>query len=178
MPFSKPKLLAREELKTYALRLLGARSLSVAELKQRLRRRANNEADVDEIVASLKDLGLLSDSRFADNFAAARRDSQGFGQQRVLSDLLKKRIAPTVAARAVTQAYAATDEVTLIEEFLARKFRGKKLGELLREPSRLASVYRRLRQAGFSSGPSIRVLKRYAAEADQLEGMEEQREES
>jgi len=178
MPFAKPKPLARDELKTYALRLLGARALSVAELKERLRRRAAVLADVEDIIVSLKDLGLLSDTRFADSYAATRRDSRGFGSQRVLSDLLKKKVAPSIAERAVGHAYADTDETALIEEFLARKFRGQKLGEMLRQPPRLASVYRRLRQAGFASGPSIRVLKRYAAEAEQLEGLEEPPEEN
>ena len=37
----------------------------------------------------------------------------------------------------------------------------------------LASVYRKLRGAGFSSGNSIRVLKRYRAEAERLEEMED-----
>lgn len=173
MPFAKPKPLAREELKTYALRLLGARALSVAELKERLRRRAAVQADVEAVVGSLKDLSLLNDPRFADSFAATRRDSRGFGRQRVLSDLLKKRVAPAVAERAVSQAYAGTDETALVEEYLARKFRTQNLGTLLRNPAKLASVFRRLRQAGFASGPAIRVLKRYAAEAEQLEDLDE-----
>jgi hypothetical protein len=43
----------------------------------------------------------------------------------------------------------------------------------LAEEKHLASAYRKLRLGGFSSGNSIRVLKRYAAEADRLEGLEE-----
>ena len=43
------------------------------------------------------------------------------------------------------------------------------LGELLQEDKKLQSVFRRLRYAGFSTGGSIRVLKRYAAQADKLE---------
>ena len=62
---------------------------------------------------------------------------------------------------AVEAAYSGVDEVALIESFLARKYRGKNLGELLGEEKHLASVFRRLRGAGFSAGNSIRVLKRY-----------------
>jgi hypothetical protein len=43
------------------------------------------------------------------------------------------------------------------------------LGELLQEDKKLQSVFRRLRYAGFSAGASVRVLKRYAAQADRLE---------
>jgi regulatory protein len=65
--------------------------------------------------------------------------------------------------------YSATDETALIEQFLARKFRGRDLGALLQEEKHLASAFRRLRTAGFSAGCAIRVLKRYAAKAERLE---------
>jgi len=38
----------------------------------------------------------------------------------------------------------------------------------------LASAFRKLRGAGFSAGNSIRVLKRYAADAERLEEMDEE----
>ena len=60
----------------------------------------------------------------------------------------------------------------MIEKFLERKFRGKNLGVLLAEQKYLASAFRRLRGAGFSTGNSIRVLKRYAADAERLEDMD------
>ena len=61
----------------------------------------------------------------------------------------------------------------MIEEYLARKFRATNLPIYLQDEKKLASVYRRLRTAGFSSGASIRVLKRYAAQAEELEGLED-----
>ena len=75
--------------------------------------------------------------------------------------------------RSVPVAYSATDETALIEQFLARKFRGRDLGALLQEEKHLASAFRRLRTAGFSAGSSIQVLKRYAAEAGRLEEIAE-----
>jgi len=44
---------------------------------------------------------------------------------------------------------------------------------LLKDQKELASAFRKLRGAGFSTGNSIRVLKKFAAEAEQLEGIEE-----
>ncbi len=87
---------------------------------------------------------------------------------------MSRRVAPALAKQAAATAYQETDEVAMIEQFLARKFRGKNLGELLQEPKHLASAYRKLRGAGFSTGNSIRVLKRYAAEADSLEELEDE----
>lgn len=173
MAFAKPKPLNQEGLTAYALRLLGGRPLSVAQLRQKLLPRALPGTSIDEVVSRLKEYGYLDDSRLAEGFATARRDSRGFGKQRVLSDLLKKRVAPKVAEKAVTEAFTGVDETALIEDYLARKFRNRNLGALLQEPTKLAGVYRRLRLAGFASGPSIRVLKRYAAEADNLEGLDD-----
>jgi regulatory protein len=173
MAFAKPKPLNREELLGYALRLLGGRSLSVAELRQKLKQRAQEPGDIDPVVAQLKEYGYLNDEKMAEGFAASRRDGRGFGKQRVLSDLLKKRVAPKVAERAVGEAFAGVDETAMIEDYLARKYRTRNLGALLQEPAKLAGVYRRLRLAGFSSAASIRVLKRFAAEAEALEGLED-----
>lgn len=155
----------------YAARALSARALSQGELRDRLRRRAALQADVPEVLSRLKQAGFLNDRKLADSFATWRRDNQGLGKARVVRDLMTRRVAPAVAKEAVDAAYAETDETALIEGFLARKYRGKKLGELLKEEKHLASAFRKLRGAGFSAGNSIRVLKRYAAQAEQLEEM-------
>jgi hypothetical protein len=50
--------------------------------------------------------------------------------------------------------------------------RGKNLSEYLKEPKNLASLYRKLRVAGFSTPASIRVLKSFSSRADELEELE------
>ncbi len=169
MPFRPPKLLDREGLMGYAARALTSRSLSLNELRSRLQRRASQKEDIAEVIARLKEAGFLNDRKLADSVATWRRDNQGVGKTRVMRDLMSRRIAPAVAKQAVDVAYSGVDEVALIQSFLERKYRGKNLGELLAEQKNLASAFRKLRLAGFSSGNSIRALKRYAAEADQLE---------
>lgn len=168
------KRLDREGLLEYAARALTSRGLSLGELRQRLDRRAAQKEDVAEVIARLKEAGFLNDRRLADSIAGWRRDNQGLGKTRVLRDLMSRRIAPAVARQAVDAAYSGVDEIALIEQFLARKYRGKNLGELLRDPKQLASAFRRLRGSGFSSGNSIRVLKRYAVEAENLEDAPEE----
>jgi regulatory protein len=91
-----------------------------------------------------------------------------------MRDLLARRVAPEVARKALETAYSAADEIVMIGQFLERKFRGKDLTTLLREEKYLASAYRRLRTAGFSSANSIQALKRYAARADDLESIEDE----
>lgn len=157
----------------YAALLLSTRAQSTGEMKQKLKRRAAEAGDVDEVVRRLKESGYLSDKQFAEAFAGWRRDNQGLGKARVVRDLMARRVAPELAKKAADTAYAQADETAMITQFLERKYRGKDLGALLTEEKNLASAYRRLRTAGFSSGTSIKVLKRYAAEAERLEEMEE-----
>jgi regulatory protein len=161
-----------EALRGYALRVLSQRSLSVSELRRKLLLKAETPGDVDAVVDSFQSYGYLDDRRLSEGFADSRVQSGAIGEQRVLRDLLKKRIAPGVAREAVSRAFENVDEPALIREFLERKMRGKNLHEYLKEPKNLASLYRRLRTAGFSSSASIRVMKSYSAQADELESME------
>ena len=173
MALGSPRKLEPDELREYALRLLAGRAISVAEFKQKLRRRAARPESIDDLVAQLKQYDALNDRRFSESFAGSRAASGAFGRQRVLSDLLRKKVAPRLAEQAVSQAYAGSDETALIGAWLEKKYRTQDLGALLQDPKKLASVYRRLRQAGFATGPAVRVLKRYAAAAEQLEDYDE-----
>src|ERR1051326_4782392 len=169
-----PKPLDVEGLMNYAARALSARAYSISELKTRLKKRAARQEDVEEVLGRLKRGGVLNDRRLAGSFAEWRRDNQGMGKHRVMRDLMNRRVAPAVAREAVAAAYEGTNEPAMIQAFLEREFRGKDLGSLLKEEKHLASVFRKLRGAGFSAGNSIRVLKRYVAEAERLEEMDDE----
>jgi regulatory protein len=168
----KVKPLDAEALVNYALRLLGGRAYSTGELREKLRQRAERPESVDEVLSKLKGMGYLDDRRFAENYAAARLENEGFGKMRVLRDLRQRRVAPNLAEQVTERTFQSTDETELIEAFLKRKFRGKQLSTFLKDEKNLAAAFRRLRYAGFSAGASIRVLKRYASQAEELEGME------
>jgi regulatory protein len=168
----KTKLLDAEALTNYALRLLGGRAYSTGELREKLRQRAESAGSIDGVLQKLKEAGYLNDRRFAENYAAARLENQGFGKMRVLRDLRQRRVAPQLAEQVTERTFESTDESGLIEAFLKRKFRAQPLSAYLKEEKNLAAAFRRLRYAGFSAGASIRVLKRYASRADELEGLE------
>ena len=168
----QPKRLDADGLMSYALRVLGSRAHSSGELRQKLARRAEHSADVDILLGKLKDAGYLDDRRFAESYASSRLENEGHGRARVLRELRQRRVAPALAEKTVETTFRDTDELDLIVAYLTRKFRGKDLGPWLAEEKNLMSAYRRLRYAGFSSGNSIRVLKRYAQKAEELEGSE------
>ena len=168
-----PKKLDAQALFEYALRLLSGRAQSSGEVREKLRRKAEKLTDIDGVLSRLKEYGFLDDRRFAEHFAQWRRENQGFGSARVLRDLRVRRVAPAVADGAVKNAFAGTDELKAIEEYLRKKMRNVPLARHLSDPKKLAAAYRKLRYAGFSSSNSIRVLKRYAAQADALEELED-----
>lgn len=168
----KKRTLNDGELYDYAVRLLGGRSLSSGEVREKLRQRALPDADVDAVIRKLKEYRFLDDDRFAEGYAAARRDNQGFGKFRVNQDLRKRRVAQTVAERATTEAFSQVDETEQAKQYLERKFRGKDLPQFLAVEKNAASAYRRLRTAGFGSAVVIRLLKQYAQSADDLESLE------
>lgn len=157
------------ELLSYGLRALSRRAHSAAELRTKLHARAAEPADVDQVLEKVREYGYLNDEQFAESFASARRDNQGFGAGRVLRDLQVRRVPSAIAAEAVRGAYEDTDEVTRIEQYLERKYKAKDMRVFLAEPKNLASAFRRLRMAGYGASNSISVLKRYASQAVELE---------
>lgn len=161
---------SENELWDYALRVLGQQELSTGDLRARLLRYADADADVDAVLARLKEAGYLNDERYAERYAELRLEREGHGRQRVLRDLLQRRISGSIAAKAVASAFQDTDEVALIEQYLQRKYRRVDLRAHLKNESNLASVFRRLRYAGFGTANCLKVLRRYT---DQPEGLPE-----
>jgi regulatory protein len=160
---------AGEELFEYAVKCLGVRAWSTGDLKLRLQTRAANPADVDAAIERLKDIGYLNDQRFAENYASSRVENEGFGRMRVLSDLRARRVSGNMAERAVEQALAGKSEAELIDSYIERRMPSIAAGGQIEDPRKLASAYRRLRRAGFTSGPILTALKERAARPELLE---------
>lgn len=165
----RPRKLASEELFEYAVKCLGARAYSTADLKSKLRLRAAKPPDVDAAIDRLKDIGYLDDTSFAEGYAAARIENEGFGRMRVLQDLRAKRIDSELADRAVNQAIGDRSEDELIDAFISRRMSSLRIGGPVDDGRRLAAAYRKLRRAGFTSSAILKALKRLAARPEDLE---------
>jgi regulatory protein len=174
---ANPKKLNSEALWDYALKVLGQRAHSANELRVKLLRRAETIEAVTGTLTKLREYGYTDDKKFSEAFASSRLANLGIGGFRVLRELKSKRVAGGVASRAVEKIYAGTNEEQLIEAFLARKYRNRNLREFLQEEKNLASVYRRLRTAGFTSSGTMTILKRYAKAVDDWNEPEEEEEE-
>src|SRR2546423_13851040 len=91
---SKPvRKLGADLLWDYAVRSLSGRAHSIGEMRVKLRAKAESMEDVEPILSRLKDYGYLDDTRFAATFAAARLENQGLGKSRVMSELMRRRVA-------------------------------------------------------------------------------------
>jgi regulatory protein len=168
----RKRLLDLAELWDYALKIAGSRAISTGDMRNKLRQRAGLPQDVDPTIDKLKEYGFLDDQRFAENFASARLENEGFGRQRALRDLAQRRVPGAVAAGAVEQVYTGSNEVEMIEAFVRRRYRNADREKLFQQDKDLASAFRRLRVAGFQTGNIIKVLKQFAADPGKLDEVE------
>jgi regulatory protein len=128
-------------------------------LKAKLRTRAAQPSDVDRVTVRLEGHGYLDDRRFAESYAAARVENDGFGRIRVLQDLRIHRVSGPTADQAVERALGNKSEAELIDTFIERRMASAFAAGPIADDRKLAAAYRKLRRAGFSSGAILSALK-------------------
>ena len=175
MPFGRPtkkkEPLGEAELYDYAVKALGRRMRTEAELRRLMATRAElgerGEAAVRAVVGRLKEHGYLNDRKFAETYARLRQKNEKLGARRVRNDLQQKGVRAEVIEEAVGARYGETNEETLAREHLERKRIKKPTNE--RETAR---VVRRLVAAGFSTGTIYKILRRWDVPVEELAGLE------
>lgn len=173
VPFrSQPKKLAPEALFDYAVRALGRRALTEAELRRKLEARAALPEYVTEALERVQALGYLDDARTAESHAYTRKEFNSLGRRRVLAELRRRGVDPETAAQTVEEAYQDVDELELIRQHLKRKL-GRRLEEKIQDPKAVQRLYGALARAGFSSGKIGEALRKVAAEPDWVDAISE-----
>lgn len=154
------------ELLDYAAKSLGAKMKSERDLRKRLLDRTSADeagrADVEKVLAKLKELGYLSDARFAADFARLRQENEKFGARRVQQGLMQKGIASPLVNEAVTKQYEDIDEPALARQYIERKRLKQPSGDREQRQKETAKIMRRLVAAGFSSRAVWTVLRDWA----------------
>jgi regulatory protein len=172
MSFGKPKTpkppLDQAGLLEFAVRSLSSKMKSVRDLRRRMSDRAEpgeaGEAAMDAVIVKLKELGYLSDERFAADYTRLRKENEKYGRRRVQQGLMQKGIAQELTQSALATAYDEVDEVALAKEYVARK-RMKKP----EDDKAVARTMRRLVGAGFSTRTIWKVLRGWGAELDEVD---------
>jgi regulatory protein len=178
VPFPRPKRTydTEDALYDYAVRSLGRRMRTVAELKRLMRPRVpEGEIGtllVEMVILRLKNQKYLNDSNYAAAYTAFRRENEKFGQRRIVTDLKAKGVHAEVIEKAVKDAYSGVDEQALARDFLKRK--------RLKKPENnkdAARIFRALLRAGFGAGIAIKVLKKWEVDDEVLTALREEAEE-
>jgi regulatory protein len=141
---------------------------SVRDLRFNMSQRAEpgepGQAAMDAVIIKLKDLGYLSDERFAADFTRLRKENQKFGKRRVQQGLMQKGIAQELTNSTLSEAYENVDEVALAKQYVERKRMKKPEGD-----KELARTMRRLIAAGFTTKTIWKVLRNWGAELDEVD---------
>ena len=156
----------------FAVRSLSSKMKSVRDLRRRIKERAEpgeeGEAAMDAVILKLKELGYLSDERFAADYTRLRKENEKYGKRRVQQGLMQKGIAQELTQSTLATAYDDVDEVALAKEYVARKRMKKPEGE-----KEVARAMRRLVRAGFSTQTIWKVLRGWGAELEEVDLVEQ-----
>jgi regulatory protein len=147
----------------YAVGVLARKMRTVRDLRRLMRNRAEEgeagERAMDAVCVRLKELGYLSDTRFAADYTRLRKENEKFGKRRVQQDLMQKGVHKELIATTLATAYDEVDEVALAREYVARKRMKKPSG--VNAQKETARVMGRLMRAGFSSSAIYKVLREW-----------------
>jgi regulatory protein len=105
-----------------AIKLLAARSRSIAELRELLLEgRGANKTVVEETLERLQEYGYVDDERFAFGYASLKVRQRPVGRQRIKRDLVMKKIDGAVAEEALDLVFAEVSEEDLIDRAIEKR---------------------------------------------------------
>jgi regulatory protein len=176
--FARPKKrepVGEAGLFEYAVGALARRMRTERDLRRLMKLRAEEgEAGVramDAVVARLKELGYLSDERFAEDYTRVRKEHEKFGRRRVQQDLMQRGVGKELVASTLETAYEDVDEVVLARQYIARKRMKQPSGANAQKET--VRAMNRLLRAGFSSRAVYKVLREWELPEALTEEMEE-----
>jgi regulatory protein len=134
-----------------ALGFLSRREYSRLELKRKLAPHAEDEDQVESLLADFAARGWLSEARFTGQIVHARRSK--FGAQRIVHELKEKGVSAEAVA-------AILPELRETELESARAVWAKKFGALPQDAGERAKQMRFLASRGFGAETITKVLRR------------------
>jgi regulatory protein len=134
--------------------MLGARELSAAQLRDRLRARDFPAAEIEAALARLQADGALDDRRMARACARTALQVKRRGRRRVLRELEALGIDRSIAREAVAEVFADVDERQLIRAALDRRHRGP-----IADAGQTRRLFQYLTRLGFTPEAITAVLK-------------------
>ncbi|MEO7084446.1 MAG: regulatory protein RecX [Gemmatimonadaceae bacterium] len=148
-----------------ALDMLEARARGSDELRRRLLRKGEPEAEVDAAIARLTEAGLLDDANYARQMARSKALGSGQSRRRIQQDLARRGVDREIASDAIDQVFAdeGVDDAITIERVARKKFRTLSKLDAVAQKQRL---YGFLARRGYDGDDIARVLRVILVERD------------
>jgi regulatory protein len=144
-----------------ALRYLGYRSRSEAEIRRYLSRRGYGPSAADSVTKKLRSLTYLNDETFARSWALARAQDHGYGPRRIEQELRSKGLDEPLIRAVLRETFDQVDEGERARRLLTKHFKGGDLSE----PKTMRRAAAFLQRRGYSSKVVFNLL-RYSIEDD------------
>jgi regulatory protein len=146
---------SQEQALQRAVRFLGYRPRSAAEVLSYLTRRGYSTAVVEKTLEKLRSLNYVNDKTFARNWARSRSENRGHGPKRIEQELRTKGIGPVLIRETVCEVFAPGEEAEKAKILLARRFKNQKIND----PKILRRAATFLQRRGYSADIIFDLLK-------------------
>lgn len=158
-------------LYAYAVRSLGRKMRTVAELKRLMRLRVEpgepGEAKMNAVVGRLIDHQYLNDTRYAADYTRMRQENERFGRRRVQQELNRRGVHEEIVGKTLDAAYAEVPEPELARRYIERKRLRKPTNE-----KETARIVRNMVRAGFSMNTIFPLLKAWNVDENTLSAVD------
>ena len=154
-----------------AIKLLAARSRSVAELRDLLlQTKGATVKVVEEVLARLREYGYLDDERFAFGYASLKLRQRPVGRQRLKRDLAMKKVDKAVIIDALDLVFAEVSEEEQIDRAIEKRTRVRGFPK---NRAQAKSLFDHLMRQGFPYelvADKIRAVSQVALDDDEDSG--------
>jgi regulatory protein len=141
----------------YALRLLTARDYTVARLREKLRGRDFDEADVEAALGRMESEGWVNDRRFAERFTESALASGRYYGPRLRQEMLRRGLLPELVSEVLGRVLVERDEIEEVSAIIERRFSGFSFSTASDREKRRAVGF--LQRRGFSLSAIMGALR-------------------
>ena len=160
-----------ERAKAAALRLLGLRARSRAELQRKLVEKGYSAGLIRRLLAELTRLGLINDVEFARAWVEHRLQSRPAGARALLWELRRRGVDDKIAAAAVQRAVDEAEELRLATELAQARLKRSLGAQPKAAPAgreEFARIGRFLAGRGFAYSVILEVINKLQGEETEL----------
>ena len=142
----------------YALRLLTARDYTEARLREKLRGRDFEDADVEAALGRMVTESWVDDRRYAERFAEGALASGRYYGPRLRMEMRRRGVPPEMVSEVLGRVLAERDEVEEVSTVIERRYSGFSFSTASDREKRRVVRYRQRR--GYSLSAIMRALRR------------------